>query len=198
MAAGGLAFVPGIEAGLGAAAGHQGAHQPDGDIGAGLPGVDVGVVHHGGGGHFGLCTRHVLRHRPAHAAQLFRRAQFGQRAGYPFDVGGGDHALGARCRGHCQVHPEPARQRAHRRRGLDAGGHGRGGCRGARRRGFIDHVRADLDRAHHGAGVGILARTLEADQRCAQVDDIAGLRKQLVDGAGIRRRDFHDGLGRLH
>ena len=155
--------------------------------------MDVGVIHDGGRRDLALRQRHVLRHRPAHAAQDLRRPGLGEDLGDPFDVGGGDHAIRPGRGHHLELDIELARQRPHRRDRLD-------GCRAATDRGrcVLLQLVADRDRAHHGAGVAVFAAALEADQRRADMHDLAGLAEQFLDPPLLRRRDIDDGLGRLH
>ncbi len=190
-----VALVPGVERRRGAAAGDEGADEAHGDVGARRPGVDHRVVDHGGAGDLALRQAHVLRHRPAHAAQRLGGAGLGEHARGTLHVLARDHAVGARGRHHLELDLELAGERAHRRSRADR----RAAVGGGRERGrrFGAHLLADLHLADHGAGVGSLGAALEAGERGAHMHQLAGLAVQFRDAAVVGGGDVHDRLGGL-
>src|SRR5690625_4527272 len=75
--------VPGVEAGLFAGAGRQGAKQAIGNVLAAAPGVNIGIIHQRGGHHALLGLAHDAGHGAARAAQRlpFAAGRFGLRCG---------------------------------------------------------------------------------------------------------------------
>ena len=190
-AAGRLAVVPGIKRWFGAAGGDHCAYQTQHDVLAGAPGMNVGVVHQRRRGDFRMRERHALCHHPAHAAQQFLRAEFGEYARGALHIVTRDQAPGTgRCH-HRQIDIEAARQRAHRRCRLDAVGQR---CRRGRRVG--NHAFADLDLADNTAGIGIIS-AFKAHQRRADMGDVVFVTEQTQNFPRVGRGNIDDRLGRF-
>ena len=165
----------------------NGAHEPDGDIFAFAPFLDIRLVGHGGAHHLGVRCRHALRHRAAHAAQRLGRARFGETLGGAFHIRACDRAAGPAGLHEVEVDVELARQRPHSRKYLQ-------GARGRRRRGFASSRLARTELAHDGPRVLPLPILCEFDQRSADLDQIALAAEQARDAAALRGGDLDHGL----
>ena len=102
-----------------AAAGDR-AHEPDGDVVALVPGLDIGFVGHRRARDFRMGRGHALRHGATHAAQRLGRPGIHQALGGSLDVGAGDGAAGAGRLNEVEIDIELARERTHRGKDLQA------------------------------------------------------------------------------
>ena len=127
-------------------------------------------------------ARHVVRHRPADAAQRLG-ATGGVAARRLLDVSERDRALRAGPLDLGDVDPELPCAPTSRRRCPPTESRCRGGRLG----------RSRLDLAHDGAGIG-LGRVGERDQGRPGLDDVAHGTVQLGDEPGMRGRDLDHGL----
>src|SRR5215831_19008018 len=87
-----LGVVPCVERRLGLTRRGNGPHEPDGDVLALAPILDVRLLGHRSSHHLGVRGGHALRHGAAHAAQWLGGAGFGKTLGGALDVGAGASA----------------------------------------------------------------------------------------------------------
>src|SRR5881296_39989 len=85
------------------------------------------------------------------------------------------------------------RERAYRRRGLDAWG-GASNADG----GLFDDFATDGHVPDHSTAVRLIGGALEAHQRSTYMHHVMRLAKELLDATCLRRRNVDDGLVGLH
>ena len=112
----------------------------------------------------------------------------------------GDQAAGAAAFDGFQADTQPLRQRPHSRSGPVGAGSFAGGSSADDEPVFLRAMpipfAGGFQLTHHRTGV--VTRPFKGQQGFAGVDDVAGLAVKFGDGAGLRRRHFHDGLGSFY